>query len=426
MEPFDPAAAQATPSGPSLADAPVICDPALLPRLAVGEVARVTPGAANNLRAQASRGASEVGEIPGGETFLVLGGPVCGDGLTWWDVDFNGLRGWTAEGASGEYFVVPPTPTTAITADNLGQVTTLAEWAGPSELTDLDLLSRTELGAVNADGYALYERAEPFATAIAFATTPIITSNPLLGEGGLITLDDSTLVVDVAPEAVTIFLPASEFSFSVPASGTTLARFSTYAPVLATVDSDNLLTLWSLEGETPTVLTSQLFDTPVSDVAFIEGGMLVAHGSTITLFGADDVALFTTYIIETDISDIRLAVNEISGTLVAVGTTNAGAVNATLRAYDLVTGGQRFGKPSEAIAFASRPIFSADGSLLMMVDTIGEAHRVRFYDAALGDIVGAVNVEFAGDLSLSPDGSLLALWDAETGQVQFLGIPEAE
>jgi hypothetical protein len=138
------------------------------------------------------------------------------------------------------------------------------------------------------------------------------------------------------------------------------------------------------------------------------------------------VALFTTYIIETDISELRLAVNEISGTLVAVGTTNAGAVNATLRAYDLVSGGQRFGYPAESITFLSRPVFNADGSLFMMADTIGDAHRVRFYDAALGDIVGAVNVEFAGELAISPDGSLLAVWNGETGQVQFLGIPEAE
>jgi hypothetical protein len=36
---------------------------------------------------------------------LTLAGPVCGENLAWWQVDYNGLVGWTAEGQGNEYWL---------------------------------------------------------------------------------------------------------------------------------------------------------------------------------------------------------------------------------------------------------------------------------------------------------------------------------
>jgi hypothetical protein len=79
----------------------------LLPRLAAGGEGRVTPGAANNLRQQPGTGQALVGQIPAGESFKVLGGPVCTGGVNWWQVDYVGQLGWTGEGQADEYWVEP-------------------------------------------------------------------------------------------------------------------------------------------------------------------------------------------------------------------------------------------------------------------------------------------------------------------------------
>ncbi len=90
-------------------------DCALAPRLTVGAQGAVTPGEANNVRDEPSREGQKTGEIPPGGVFAVLEGPVCADGFNWWQVDFDGLTGWTVEGTDGEYWIepyTPPTPTT--------------------------------------------------------------------------------------------------------------------------------------------------------------------------------------------------------------------------------------------------------------------------------------------------------------------------
>ena len=79
----------------------------LEPRLVIGLTARVTPGAPNNLRAQPNSEGELIGEIPGEGEFMVLDGPVCVDGLAWWQVDYNGQIGWTAEG-NRNYWLEPP------------------------------------------------------------------------------------------------------------------------------------------------------------------------------------------------------------------------------------------------------------------------------------------------------------------------------
>lgn len=92
------------------------CPDAPLPRLVVGEQARVTPGdLPNNVRAQPGTSGQYLGEIPAGAFFTVLEGPTCGSGFYWWRVRYNTLEGWTPEGDASEYWLEPqrliPTPT---------------------------------------------------------------------------------------------------------------------------------------------------------------------------------------------------------------------------------------------------------------------------------------------------------------------------
>ncbi len=83
--------------------------PGFLPsRLVPGAQGRVTPGSANRLRAQPSQQAEIVGLMPGDSLFLVISGPQCDPaGIAWWEVEYNGVPGWTAEGQGDSYFVEP-------------------------------------------------------------------------------------------------------------------------------------------------------------------------------------------------------------------------------------------------------------------------------------------------------------------------------
>jgi hypothetical protein len=89
---------------------PVVCSNGMHSRLISGQQARVapTPPVANSLRAQASSSSALLTEIPPGDVFTVIGGPTCGtDGRTWWQVNYNGTVGWTAEGDNGVYWLEP-------------------------------------------------------------------------------------------------------------------------------------------------------------------------------------------------------------------------------------------------------------------------------------------------------------------------------
>ncbi len=82
--------------------------PGFLPsRLAPGMWGRVTPGLPNNVRVQPSLSAAWIGQIPGGGLFRVMGGPVCANNAAWFQVNYNGLVGWTMEGQGAVYWLEP-------------------------------------------------------------------------------------------------------------------------------------------------------------------------------------------------------------------------------------------------------------------------------------------------------------------------------
>jgi hypothetical protein len=81
----------------------------LISRLIIGNQGRVLPGLPNNLRADPGQNSPRVGAIPGGERFTVLDGPECVESIAWWQVEYDGVTGWTAEGRDGDYWVAPAT-----------------------------------------------------------------------------------------------------------------------------------------------------------------------------------------------------------------------------------------------------------------------------------------------------------------------------
>ncbi|MDX2161432.1 MAG: protein kinase [bacterium] len=88
-----------------------ICPGSPSTRLRIGLVGRVTAGGlANRLRAEPGTAGALIGLMPPNSEFTIIGGPQCDTErfLRWWQVDFGGLIGWTAEGQGDVYYLEPP------------------------------------------------------------------------------------------------------------------------------------------------------------------------------------------------------------------------------------------------------------------------------------------------------------------------------
>lgn len=83
------------------------CQGAPPPRLTVGGQGRVTPGLPNKMRSTPATSGEQVGSIPGEGVFSVISGPQCADGYLWWQVNYQGVIGWTANGSGAEYWIKP-------------------------------------------------------------------------------------------------------------------------------------------------------------------------------------------------------------------------------------------------------------------------------------------------------------------------------
>lgn len=88
-----------------------LCPGGLPSRLDVGRQASVStdPPAPNNVREGPARTTKVIGQIQPGEKVEITAGPVCEDGLLWWEVVSlsSGLKGYTLEGDLEDYWLVP-------------------------------------------------------------------------------------------------------------------------------------------------------------------------------------------------------------------------------------------------------------------------------------------------------------------------------
>jgi hypothetical protein len=88
-------------------DRAVTCPDFMESRLIVGQEGRVMDTTPNRIRSEPSLNGTYLGQIEGGDTFVVLDGPVCAEGYSWWYVEYGTLTGWTVEGQGEEYWLEP-------------------------------------------------------------------------------------------------------------------------------------------------------------------------------------------------------------------------------------------------------------------------------------------------------------------------------
>ena len=94
----------------SVAGAPVALSASvtcgLLPLLNAGQSAIVGPDLSLRVRSAALTSGEVVGSLEGGAVVAIDEGPVCADGYNWYSVSNDEISGWTAEGASGDYWLL--------------------------------------------------------------------------------------------------------------------------------------------------------------------------------------------------------------------------------------------------------------------------------------------------------------------------------
>jgi hypothetical protein len=111
--------------------------------------AAVTPGQSNHLRARPSTDSEVIGELPAGTVVNVLNDHECADGYLWWEVAYNGIIGYTAEGEGDTYWLEPyvaPTPmpaSTATDAENVVQTDLLTFTFSPDLAESVTMQPRT-------------------------------------------------------------------------------------------------------------------------------------------------------------------------------------------------------------------------------------------------------------------------------------------
>jgi len=76
-------------------------------RLVIGEQARIVANGGSNMRTRPTPDSPLLTIIPQNELIPVLDGPFCGAGYAWWQVDYDGERGWVAEGTGEFYWLAP-------------------------------------------------------------------------------------------------------------------------------------------------------------------------------------------------------------------------------------------------------------------------------------------------------------------------------
>jgi hypothetical protein len=77
--------------------------------VAGGQGKVIVGGGPNRVRSAPSPDAGQIGQIPQGATFNVLfgGNGVCNGAIRWVQIEYQGLTGWTAQGADGQAFLEP-------------------------------------------------------------------------------------------------------------------------------------------------------------------------------------------------------------------------------------------------------------------------------------------------------------------------------
>ncbi len=398
----------------------------LPPRLQEGGQARIgSGGTANRLRADPSIDAQQIGLIQPGTTVSVLGGPSCEESshIVWWQVNDDGVIGWTAEGVlPNNYFLSPvgaslPAERSLITTDTVGTLV---------PLTTISLAGVSSI-AFRPDGQQI----------------------ALAGLSGLAVYDMGTL--NLIPHLGDISQPVTAVAFSRD------GHYLAYSKQDGTLNIEDTATRASLNRAPNSQINSLAFSS--ADLLAFGSGSPTGAPSSWEIF---DLASNHQLSGAPTGSWVRAVAFSPDGTLLAWMDTSlhvidvqSGAEVRTVGLTQAPNGGLAWrpaplgAAPLHQIAFADGELvrmvdmdtnveqtysgdpgfypgaisFSKDGSLLAAMDAPGSpatASTVNLFDATTSDLITSTPLQASESLVFSPDGTLLVI--ASDDEVVLLGI----
>jgi hypothetical protein len=220
----------------------------LTPRLGKGVKARVIAGGLPNvIREQPGSSSKLLGQIPPGDSFIVIDGPRCTllDKIVWWQINYNNLIGWTGEGQGGTYWLEPSdialTPTAPDSGVNATQLSSIVTTNNPIAISADGILYAWAMGdSVIVSKIASQDQVTRFdgnvvkATSLAFNAAGTVLAAGM--ENGEIRLFDLT----AKPMG-------SQFRQLSGHTGTVTAiTFNPDGTLLASSGADNTLRVWDV------------------------------------------------------------------------------------------------------------------------------------------------------------------------------------
>ncbi|MCU0497754.1 MAG: SH3 domain-containing protein [Anaerolineae bacterium] len=416
LEPFDPNATP-TPTSDFAPITPVICSEAIPPRLTPNSFARVTEGEPNNVRAEPSPGAIRVGQIPGGESFYVLEGPVCTSNLAWWRVRYEDIEGWTPEGQVSEYWLEPVMvnfPT--ITVENAASLTALDQIALTNDPTAINA-GAGRLYISTSNRLERWEASNPYGpiSEVSWELSGFSGQVPGVYDQAYSILNGDTIAVVVGEDGIGInrlspngvetylALPQIDKIFDINADGTRLLAGSTTDGLV------NGLSVIEIGVDSPaagTVILSLLDGTAIDDA------MYTANEAHIAILTEQEILLINTGSLQ------PVATFPVLRPSFEFWVTNTNTQFALLNAegtiLDLInTQNTNTLIVEEAVIYS--PTYSPDGSLLAYANET----EVKVIDTATGTLLITLPIA-ARHVHFSADGRLLTL--AYEGGVEIWGI----
>jgi WD40 repeat protein len=456
----------------------------LEPRISIGTPnARIAAGIApNRLRSEPTATSEQIGEIPNGQTLdAIVDGPACNEGYVWWQVNVDGVVGWTVESDinGNAYYIEPfdasgnvvesgaqPTPAMQtpsqeanpstfqmITSANSSKVNTIVSLAieRPQSVTWSPVNSML---AVISDTQGLSVYSYP---TFAEITAQLSLPNTLHPTAVAFSHDERFLAIGNADGRVYI----AELQDNASIGGVFLSQTHT-SPVhaiawahthhaLASASGDTIppvhdaewtLKVWDVDGFSPAtqpqaeLIMNYAYPYPLTDVTFsrddawvaVTGETHIDQQAAIWIYNTDDTLLYFSkgLVYMQGFSAVTSTpLDDIGDFVYNNGNT---AYRITVATEDDVLLYRESDKLLNTIAFRNQIITGAEA--LMAVtnasvsnDVIDET--VTFLNVLNADSPSASLTVSTTDIAFSPDGRFLAVADDITNRVILLGVTDS-